>query len=433
MSFKRSARLELFSWMLYDFANTSFTVMIVTFVYSVYFRDIVCKGLGNKADFLWGLSGSISMVVVALFSPVLGAIADHTQAKKKFLISFALLCIAFGGMLFFIKEGMIFEGMLFFIIANIGFEGGNVFYNAFLPEITTQDRYGRISGYGWALGYLGAIVTIFMCKPFLSGGFEESNLSNVRFTFLLSAVFYLVFSLPIFFYLRERRGNAMVDRNDAYIVMGFRRLRDTFKNVKQFKELAKYLLSFFIYTDGITTVIYFSTIYARDTLHFKISELILFYITVQTTGILGALFFGWLADKLLPKKTIMITLLIWCVVVIGAYFVEDKSVFFVIGMLAGIAMGSSQSASRSMMGLLTPQDKKAEFFGFYGISGKFSAALGPFIFGTISAWTGSQRIAILAVIAQFVLGLILLQRVDEKEGILAARNFSINRQQSQND
>jgi UMF1 family MFS transporter len=327
-----------------------------------------------------------------------------------------------------VREGMILEGMIFFIIANIGFEGGNVFYNAFLPEITTQDRYGRISGYGWALGYLGAIIIIFICKPFLSGGFEESNLPNIRFTFLLSAVFYLIFSLPIFFYLRERRGKAMVDRNDPYIVMGFRRLRDTLRNVKQFKELAKYLLAYFIYTDGVTTVIYFSTIYARNTLHLKISELILFYIMVQTTGIVGALFFGWLADKLLPKRTIGITLLIWCIVVIGAYFVEDKSVFFVIGMLAGIAMGSSQSASRSMMGLLTPRDKKAELFGFYGISGKFSAALGPLVFGVISVWTGSQRIAILAVISFFVLGFILLQRVDEKEGILAARNFDINRQ-----
>lgn len=426
MNFKKSTKLELFSWMLYDFANTSFTVMIVTFVYSVYFRDIVGKGLGNKADFLWGLSGSLSMVTVALLSPLLGAIADHTKAKKKFLTFFAFLCIVFGGMLYFVKEGMIFEGMLLFIIANIGFEGGNVFYNAFLPEITTQDKYGRISGYGWALGYLGAIIIIFICKPLLSGGFEESNLSNVRLTFLLSAIFYLVFSLPIFFFLKERRGKAMAVKNAPYIVMGYRRLRDTFRNVKKFKELAKYLLSYFIYTDGITTVIFFSTIYAKETLHFKISELILFYIMVQTTGILGALFFGWLADKLLPKKTIMITLLIWCIVVIGAYFVEDKSVFFVIGMLAGIAMGSSQSASRSMMGLLTPRDKKAEFFGFYGISGKFSAALGPFVFGLISAWTGSQRIAILAVIAFFLLGLVLLQRVDEKEGLLAATTFDKN-------
>ncbi|HCX90581.1 MAG: MFS transporter [Deltaproteobacteria bacterium CG12_big_fil_rev_8_21_14_0_65_43_10] len=428
MSFKRSTRLELFSWMLYDFANTSFTVMIVTFVYSVYFRDIVGKGLENKADFLWGLNGSISMVVVALLSPVLGAIADQAQAKKKFLVFFALLCIVFGGMLFFVKEGMILEGTIFFIIANIGFEGGNVFYNAFLPEITTQEKFGRISGYGWALGYLGAIVTIFICKPFLSGGFEEWNLPNVRLTFLLSAVFYLVFSLPIFFFLKERKGKSMVDRNTPYIVMGFRRLRDTFRNVKQFKELTKYLLSYFIYTDGITTVIYFSTIYAKNTLHMNISELIIFYIMVQTAGIVGAILFGWLADKLLPKRTIGITLLIWCVVVIGAYFVEDKSVFFAIGMLAGIAMGSSQSASRSMMGLLTPRDKDAEFFGFYGISGKFSAVLGPFVFGVISAWTGSQRIAILAVISFFVLGLILLQRVDEEGGILAARNFDINRQ-----
>lgn len=429
MGFKNSNRLEVFSWMLYDFANTSFTVMIVTFVYSVYFRDVVGKGLGNKADLLWGLNGSISMAVVAILSPVLGAIADHSGAKKKFLVFFALLCIVFGGLLSFVKEGMILEGMILFIIANIGFQGGNVFYNAFLPEITTQERYGRISGYGWALGYLGAIVIILVCKPLLSGGFEESNLPNVRLTFLLSAVFYLIFSLPIFFCLKERRKRIIAKRKDySHIVAGFRRLRDTFRNVKQFKELAKYLLSYFTYIEGVTTIIYFSTIYAKDTLHFKISELILFYITVQTTGILGAIFFGRLADRLLPKKTISITLLIWCMVVIGAYLVEDKSAFFIVGMLAGVAMGSSQSASRSMMGLLTPRDKEAEFFGFYGITGRLSATVGPLVFGAISAWTGNQRIAMLAVISFFILGLILLQRVDEDEGIRAATAFTINQE-----
>ncbi len=428
---KNSNRLEVFSWMLYDFANTSFTVMVVTFVYSVYFRDVVAKGLGNRADLLWGLNGSISMAVVAVISPVLGAIADHSQSKKKFLIFFALLCIVFGGLLSLVKEGMILEGMLLFIVANIGFQGGNVFYNAFLPEITTQDKYGRISGYGWALGYLGAIVIILVCKPFLSGGFEESNLPKVRLTFLLSAVFYLIFSLPIFFCLKERMGGFTYDRKDLYIVGGFKRLGDTIRNLNQFKELGKYLLSYFIYIEGVTTVIYFSTIYAKVTLHLQISDLILFYLIVQTTGIVGALFFGWLADKLLPKKTIQITLLIWCMVVIGAYLVVDRSAFFVIGMLAGLAMGSSQSASRSMMGLLTPRDKEAEFFGFYGITGRLSATIGPLFFGAISAWTGNQRTAILAVISFFIVGLILLQRVDEQQGIRAARNFRVNPGQKQ--
>jgi len=426
MSVKNTTRLKLLSWMLYDFANTSFTVMVVTFVYSVYFRDVVGKGLGNKADLLWGLNGSISMAVVVLLSPVLGAIADHSHAKKRFLVFFASLCILFGGLLFFVKEGMILEGMVLFIIANIGFQGGNVFYNALLPEITTRDKYGRISGYGWALGYLGAIIIIVICKPLLSEGLEEPNLTNVRLTFLLSALFYLIFSLPIFFCLKERGGRITCARKASYITTGVRRLRDTFRHVGQFKELVKYLLSYFIYTEGVTTVIYFSTIYAMETLNLNMPELILFYIIVQTAGIIGAVFFGWLADKILPKKTIQITLLIWCFVVIGAYLVSDKSTFFVIGLLAGVSMGSTQSASRSMMGLLTPRHKEAEFFGFYGISGRFSATIGPLVFGAISAWTGNQRLAILAVLPFFVLGLILLQRVDEKDGILAAREFNIN-------
>ncbi len=409
-------RPEQFCWVMYDFANTPFSAMIVTFVYSVYFKDVVACGLGNVGDFLWGLSGAISMVSLVVLGPLLGAVADFSGRKKRFLIAFSLLCAGFTALLATVGEGMVFHGMLFFIVANIGFQGAIVFYNAFLPEISTSDTYGRLSGYGYGAGYVGAMLMLWICSPLLQEGFAAHNLPRIRLCFVITACFFLIFAMPLFVSLRERKGNA-AEGEHQYLLAGIKRIRHTFRNIRRYRQLVTFLVAYFLYIQGVVTVTYFASIYARNTLNFTLRELTFFGFALLTAGAVGSVAFGRLADRILPKLTITITLVIWCVVLAGAAAAQSKEVFFITAVLAGVAMGSSQSVSRHMMALLTPPDKLAEFFGFYSVSDKLSASFGPLAFGIVSAVTGSQRIAVLCILFFFVGGLVVLQQVDETEGI----------------
>lgn len=404
-------KFKIFIWTLFDFANTSFSVLILTTAYSVYFREIVA-GNSQIGDFLWGLAFSISMFIVAFISPFLGAIADHSSNKKFFLFIFTILCITSTGLMFLVERGDILLGMVLLILANIGFEGGLVFYDAFLPEITTERSYGRVSGYGFAMGYVGSFISLLVAYPFLKGEFAEWNLFNVRLSFIVAASFFLFFSLPFFIVIKERK--IEIDDKVSYLKVGIERVKSTFTNARKYSNIGKFLLSYFIYADGINTVIIFASIFARHTLNFSLVEILTFFLTVQSTAILGSVVFGIIADSIGQKKTLSITLLLWVITAIGAYFCVDKTTFYIIGFIAGAAMGSSQSTSRSLMSKIIPPSKKTEFFGFYSFFGKSSAILGPLVFGAVSSLTGSQRVAVISVALFFVVGLILLQRVREE-------------------
>ncbi|CUU04160.1 MFS transporter, UMF1 family [Candidatus Thermokryptus mobilis] len=405
-------KFKIFIWTLFDFANTSFSVLILTTAYSVYFREIV-TGNSQIGDFLWGLAFSISMFIVAFISPFLGAIADHSSNKKFFLFIFTILCITSTGLMFFVGRGDILLGMVLLILANIGFEGGLVFYDAFLPEITTERSYGRVSGYGFAMGYVGSFMSLLVAYPFLKGEFAEWNLFNVKLSFIVAASFFLFFSLPFFIVIKERK--IEIDNKISYLKIGIERVKSTFANAKKYSNIGRFLLSYFIYADGINTVIIFASIFARHTLNFSLVEILTFFLTVQSTAILGSVIFGIIADSIGQKKTLSLTLLLWVITAIGAYFCVDKTTFYIIGFIAGAAMGSSQSTSRSLMSKIIPPSKKTEFFGFYSFFGKSSAILGPLVFGTVSSLTGSQRVAVISVALFFIVGLILLQRVREEK------------------
>ncbi len=404
-------RFRIFIWTLFDFANTSFSILILTTAYSVYFREVV---VGNSAigDFLWGLAFSISMFIVALISPFLGAIADHSSNKKFFLFIFTYLCIISTGLMFFVERGDVVLGMVLLILANIGFEGGLVFYDAFLPEITSERSYGRVSGYGFAMGYVGSFASLLFVYPFLKGEFTAENMTNVRLSFVIASLFFFVFSLPFFILIKERKVD--LSKDISYFKVGLERVKSTFRNATRYKNIGNFLLSYFIYADGINTVIIFASIFARHTLNFSLVEILTFFLSVQSTAILGSVIFGIIADSIGQKKTLSITLLMWVATAIGAYFCTDKISFYIIGFIAGAAMGSSQSTSRSLMSKIIPPEKKTEFFGFYSFFGKSSAILGPLVFGFVSSVTGSQRIAVISVALFFVVGLILLQRVREE-------------------
>ncbi|MBC8313056.1 MAG: MFS transporter [Candidatus Cloacimonetes bacterium] len=402
---------SIVGWVSYDFANSSFTTVIITAVYSVYFKDVVV-GNGDRGDLYWAIAISISMLVVALSAPMLGAISDYSQTKKRFLILFCYTSVIFTALLFFVRQGTIFWGMLLFIIANIGFEGGNVFYNAFLPEITEKKNIGKVSGLGWGIGYLGGLSALGLSLLLVG--------KNIVLIFPMIAIFFGLFAIPMFILVPEKRD---LDRRKInYLKAGYQRLLQTFKHINKFKELGKFLVSFFIYNDGIKTVIVFAAIYGRERFGMNFNQLIIYIIFANITSFWGAISFGHIVDKIGAKKTISITLIIWIAVVIWAFFCPNILQFYGVGLLAGVAIGSCQAASRSMVSLLSPKDKQAEFFGFYAMSGKAAAILGPIVYALLVLLFQSHRFAILSIAFFFIFGFVILQTVDEKSGIDATKS-----------
>ncbi len=405
-------RFRIFVWTLFDFGNTAFSVIIVTVIYSRYFTDHVSGG----QRWLWGLAVSLSMICAALLSPPLGAAADYSSKKKRYLFFLTLLCIVCTALLFFVQADMILLGMILFILANIGFEGGLVFYDAFLPSITSKSSYGRVSGYGFAMGYIGALVILMIVNFLLPESSHPEYIFFVRTSFIIASVFFFTFSLPFFFFIPEPVKPTIELRSNFNY--GFQQAKKTFRSLfitKEYPNIGRFLVAFFLYNDGILTIIAFAAIFAEHILHLGDKEIIVFFAIVQTSAVLGSFIFGIITDKIGPKKTISITLTIWIAISIAAYFVDSISIFYIVGLAAGIAIGSSQSASRTLMALLTPKDREAEFFGFYdGLCGKASAVIGPVIYGLVSDLT-NERLAILMVGAFFLAGLTLLQGVEEPQ------------------
>ncbi|MGB7509862.1 MAG: MFS transporter [Pelodictyon phaeoclathratiforme] len=385
--------------------------MMVTFVFPLYFKNVICKG-EPSGDALWGFSVSLSMLLVALISPVLGAAADYSGKRKRFLLFFTLTSIVATALLSFSGPGMALVAVLLFVLANMGFEGGLVFYDSYLKQLASAKSIGRVSGYGFAMGYLGALSILLLVQPLLSKGIVFSNMPNVQLSFLVVAIFFALFAAPLFLVLRDEKKGERPAISFTAIRCSLREVKYTVQHIMSYPDLARFLLAYFFYNDAILTVIAFSSIYAQNTLGFTTGELIRFFMLVQTTAIAGSLIFGFVTDKIGPKRTIVITLLIWFVVVVAAIFADSKALFFYTGMLAGLSMGSSQAASRSMMTRLTPQEHVTEFFGFYdGAFGKASAIAGPLVFGLVSAQAGSQKVALASLLLFFILGLLLMTRV----------------------
>lgn len=425
MKTKENEKFRVFIWTLFDFANTSYSIVVVTFLYAVYFKQTIVEGK-SIGDFYWSIGTSLSMFITAIISPILGSIADYSAGKKRFLLFFTLTCILATTLLYFTGRGDIFLGLLLFVIANVGFEAGLVFYDAFLPEITAPKNYGRVSGYGFAMGYLGSLTTLAIIFPLV-------KFQMVKETFPLSAIIFLLFAIPLFIFIKDSRKN--VTRDKSFLSIGISRVFNTITNLKKYRNLSIFLLAFFFYIEGVNTVIFFSGNYASTTLHFSMEELIIFFLIVQTTAIIGALAFGFLADSIGQKKSLVISLIIWIITIAMAFITSNKEnvlvqsisryfnvdatsvsrmSFYIVGLLAGSVMGATQSTSRSLMSKLTPFSRKTEFFGFYSLFGKSSAILGPLVFGYVSFITGEQRFAILTICLFFIVGLSILSFVKDE-------------------
>ena len=424
---------EIFGWVMYDFANSGYAVIILAAVLPIYFSTIVPEGgavfrfFGNEFSIsspsLWAYTLSFSMFLVAISSPIMGAIADYTGSKKKLLMVYtytgSLLC----ALLFFVGEGDYLMAMILFLLANICFSGGSVFYNAFLPQIADEDEIDWVSGKGFAYGYIGGgLLLVF--DLFLITNHEwfglESRAVGTRISFLTVGVWWAVMSIPTFKYLNEREGKKL-PQSENYLLFGFKKISKTLREIKQYRQLAKFLLAFIIYNDAIQTVVAMSTIFGKVEIGLGEGDLIGALLMTQFIALPGSLMFAKAAKKIGAKQAIIASLIVWSGIVIYAYFLESALEFWILAGVVGLVLGGTQATSRSLFASFVPKENSAEFFGFFAISNKFASIIGPLTFAVMGQLFGSARAGIVSLIVFLIIGLLLLSQVDTEEGIIQSK------------
>jgi len=395
-------RRQIISWCLFDFANSSYSAVIAAVIFPVFYVSTIVGNASGQGDVWWGRAISLSMAFVALSSPFLGGIADYSGRRKRLLLLYTAACVIAISLFPVLRKGMVFEGFILILIANIGMEGGLVFYNSFLPEIADREYQGRVSAWGFGVGYAGSILSLLFALPLVKAGrFAE--------TWIMVALFFALFSVPAFIFLpKDRRTGLSVTGSAA---KGWTYLLSVMREMIGRREVRKFMLSYLVYEDGVNTVIVFSSIFAATTLGFSPLELIGLYLIVQITALVGAFVMARPIDVWGPKKVVTISLMLWSTVAVAAYFIEAKTVFLILASVAGLGLGTVQAASRAFFTQFIPPGRESEYFGTYSLVGKSSAVLGPLVFGYISSTFGSQRPAILAVSLFFVVGFFLLRTV----------------------
>lgn len=410
---------RVWSWALYDWANSVFATTIMTAILPAYYSKVAASGLpSHLASSYWGYTNTIAMLVIALGAPILGAIADYRTAKKKFLAAFAGLGILGTAFLFTIQSGEWLYASLFYIIGRIGFSNANIFYDSLLPHIAPPERRDRISSLGFAVGYLGGglllALNILMVSFPAWFGIADSGLA-ARYCFLTAAVWWAFFSLPLFFTVSEPPAISGVIAGINPVVAGFRQLKITIRHIRKYRHAGRFLLAFWLYNDGIGTIIVMAVIFGAE-LGIAESSLLGAILLVQFVGIPFTLLFGYLSNKVGTKKTIYLGLFIYTIISIGAYFMQAGIHFWILAFAVAMVQGGTQALSRSLYSNLIPSEKSAEFFGFYDVSNKFSGILGPAIFGLVSQLTGSSRLSVVSLIIFFIGGGLMLMTVDVEEG-----------------
>ncbi|MYB17695.1 MAG: MFS transporter [Holophagales bacterium] len=417
------------SWCLYDWANSAFTTLVVTFVYATYFSQTFAED-ADRGTALWSRGITISSLIIAIISPLLGAMADRSGLRRRFLVAATAVSVGATAWLTFIVPGSdnaVLSALTLFVIANVGFEVGMVFYNAFLPQLSTPRTIGRISGYAWGLGYAGGLVCLVVAllgliglgegAPWLPLSTEDGF--NVRASNLLVAAWFLVFSLPALIVMRDEatpRSGASTPGTVAAVRGAFRDLGRTLTRIRDFRDIVRFLVARLIYNDGLITVFAFGGVYAAGTFGMDTAEVIVFGIALNVAAGLGAFLFGLVDDRLGGRTTVLWSLVGLFVCSLVAVAAPNKAWFWGAALVLGLFMGPNQSASRSLMGRFAPKRYESEFFGFFAFSGKATAFLGPLLLGLITAGYG-QRAGIAVVLGFFLVGGLLLLRVDEARGI----------------
>ncbi len=428
---------------MYDFANSAFATTVLAVIFNTYFAEVIAGGTQGTVwsifgkdiripgAALWNFVVAASMVLVACSSPILGAIADRRGIRKRMLGVYCYFGVICTGLLIFAGPGEVFLAALLFMGANLGFSGGNVFYNAFLLDLGSEKTYGRISGVAWGFGYLGGglclVLNLIMLQSPEMLGFPAGSF-GVGECVLVSAVWWGLFALPTFLWIREKSVSTNPTTMLTTFSLGWSQVIRTLRQIRRQKQLFRFLIAYLIFNDGIETVIVTASIFGSEVVGMETGELVAFFILIQATGMAGSWIFGWLADKIGNKNALLISLAIWLGIVIWAFnlgwLLEMKQEYYLLGILAGLVMGGSQSAARSLQALFTPAQHSAEYFGFFSLSGKFANVFGTAIYGITIVLTGGVQSAILALGVFFLAGGILLLFVDEQEGAETARSIS---------
>jgi len=399
-------KLVLLSWGMYDLANTIFTINIIT----LYFALWVTVDKAGR-DIYYSLAIALSMIFAAISEPIMGAVSDRHGKRMPSLICFTLLSILFTALMGFTNS--LFLGLLFFAIANFGYQLAIVFYNSLLPEIADKNEIGKVSGFGISLGYVGTIIGLMLVKPFVDAAGRQA-------AFIPTAIFFLLFSLPCFLFVKDKPSLAGTRAWTLGIRDALRRIKDTFINRKKYPGLFIFLIASFICLDAVNTTIPFIAIYAKKAVMMSDGDIRFFLIISTIFAIFGSFAFGYVTDKIGAKKTWIIVMWMWCAAFFLAATILHKNVFWIVGPVSGVSIGSTWVATRTLVAKLAPPEKRGEIFGLFGVTSKSASIIGPLTWGLIT-WLGEPlgvvryQLAVFALLGFAAVGLVLLQKIPEPQ------------------
>ncbi len=416
------SRREVWSWAMFDFANSGYTTVVITTIFNAYFVSVVARDQ-DWGTFAWTATLAVSYALIIITAPILGIYADVYAAKKRLLFFTTIGCIFFTLLLSFVGPGDLWLAIFLVILANFFFGSGENLIAAFLPEIAKSNSLGKISGWGWSLGYIGGIVSLGCSLAYVLWAQEQGQQSEqfVPVTLLITAFLFVISCIPTFLYLKERAQPQPLLHSHSVVSEVFSRLGNTIKQVRNFRDLTRFLICLIFYQAGIQTVVVIAAIYAQQVMSFDHSDTILLVVLVNVTAALGAFVFGNIQDKIGHIPTIALTLIGWIIMVLLAWGAQDRTMFWVAANIAGLCLGASQSAGRALVGYFSPLLRRAEFFGLWGLAVKLSSIIGPITYGLVS-WIshGDHRLAMLITGSYFIIGLLILMGISVQRGRQAA-------------
>jgi len=424
---KKSHKKSINAWTMYDWANSVFATTIMAAVLPVYYSSVAAGNLSpSDATANWAFTTTIALVIIAIFSPILGAMADFSGAKKRYFTFFVAIGVTGTALLVLVSSGDWILASLLYIVGSIGFSGANVFYDSFLPHIAEPDEIDQVSSKGYAMGYLGGGIMLTVNLAMILFAPAELTEWMSRISFVMVAIWWLVFTIPLLRNVKEPSRHIQEgEENFNPIQASFNRLYRTFKDINKYKELTKFIIAFWLYNNGIGTIIFMATIYGTE-LGFSSTTTIGTLVMVQFVAFPFALFFGWLGKKIGTKRAILLSIAIYSIIAIGGYFLMEEWHFWVLGFGVATVQGGSQALSRSLFGRMMPKSKSAEFYAFFSVSEKIAGTAGPLLFGLVSKLMGNSRLSIVSLIIFFITGGLLLSKVNEQDAIKIAEQEEAN-------